>query len=136
SGRSRDCSRWDFAMADLLALDADGRIIAPEGKTREYKRDLSSPIKPLRSIVAFANSAGGQLVVGVADDGTVVGVADPLAEEERLASLITDSIEPQLVPAIDLATVAGETVLVVEVPLSTRRPHCIRAEGKDGGVYV
>lgn len=123
-------------MADLMALDADGRVAAPEGKTREYKRDLSSPSKLLRTIVAFANSAGGQLVVGVTDDGTVIGVADPLAEEERLASLIADSIEPQLVPAIDLATVAGETVLVVEVPLSTRRPHCMKARGIDGGVYV
>jgi len=123
-------------MSDLMALDADGRVAAPEGKTREYKRDLSSPSKLLRTIVAFANSAGGQLVVGVTDDGTVIGVADPLAEEERLASLIADSIEPQLVPAIDLATVAGETVLVVEVPLSTRRPHCMKARGIDGGVYV
>lgn len=123
-------------MADPLALDADGRLAAPEGKTREYKRDLSSPTKPLRTIVAFANSAGGQLVVGVTDDGAIVGVADPLAEEERLASLIADSIEPQLVPAIDLATVAGKTVLVVEVPLSTRRPHYMKAQGIDDGVYV
>jgi predicted HTH transcriptional regulator len=123
-------------MADLLALDADGRVAATEGKTREYKRDLSSPTKPLRTIVAFANSAGGQLVVGVGDDGAVVGVADPLAEEERLANLIAESIEPQLVPAIDLATVAGVTVLVVEVPLSTRRPHYMKAQGIDGGVYV
>lgn len=123
-------------MADLLALDAGGRVAVPEGKTREYKRDLSSPTKPLRTIVAFANSAGGQLVVGVADDGTVVGVTDPLAEEERLASLIADSIKPQLVPAIDLATVSGETVLIVEVPLSTRRPHYMKAQGIDGGVYV
>ncbi|QAY59793.1 AAA family ATPase [Microbacterium protaetiae] len=123
-------------MADLLALDAAGRATAPEGKTREYKRDLSSPAKPLRTIVAFANSAGGQLVIGVADDGTVSGVADPLAEEERLSSLIADSIEPQLVPAIDLVTVDGATVLVVEVPLSTRRPHYMKAQGIDGGVYV
>lgn len=123
-------------MVDLFALDEDGRVSAPEGKTREYKRDLSAPTKPLRTIVAFANSAGGQLVVGVADDGTVVGVADPLAEEERLASLIADTIEPQLVPAIDLITVAGETVLAIEVPLSTRRPHYIKAQGIDGGVYV
>lgn len=123
-------------MAHLLVLDADGRVTALEGKTREYKRDLSSPTKPLRTIVAFANSAGGQLVIGIADDGSVVGVPDPLAEEERLTSLIADSIEPQLVPAVDLVTIAGETVLVVEVPLSTRRPHYMKAQGMDDGVYV
>ena len=119
-----------------ITLDTSGRIIEPEGKTREYKRDLSSPARPLRTIVAFANSAGGQLAIGVADDGTVVGVADPLAEEERIASLIADSISPQLVPAIDLVTVGDATVLVVDVPLSTRRPHYITSQGIGGGVYV
>lgn len=123
-------------MTDLLKLDEESRVVAPEGKTLEYKRDLSSPTKLLRSIVAFANSAGGQLVVGIADDGSVAGVGDPLAEEERLASLIADRISPQLVPAIDLVTLAGLTVLVVEVPLSTRRPHYITSQGLDGGVYV
>ena len=68
-------------MDEYLRLDQHGRTSAPEGKTLEFKRDLSSPDGPLRTIVAFANSAGGRLVVGVTDDGTVVGVDDPLAEE-------------------------------------------------------
>lgn len=123
-------------MAELLTLGPEGRVVINEGKTLEFKRDLSSPDGPLRTIVAFANSAGGRLVVGVADDGTVVGVEDPLAEEERIASLIDDRISPQLVPAIDLVTLAGKTVLVVDVPLSTRRPHYITRQGADTGVYV
>lgn len=123
-------------MSGPVTLDANGHVRAPEGKTLEYKRDLSSPTKPLRTIVAFANSAGGRLVVGIADDGTVVGVAEPLEEEERLANLIADTIEPQLVPAIDLVAVGDHTVLVIDVPLSTRRPHYMKAQGIDGGVYV
>lgn len=75
-------------MPDLLALDANRRIVAPESKTREYKRDLSSPDGLIKSIVAFANSAGGQLV------------------------------------------------LVVDVPLSTRRPHYLKSKGLDSGCYV
>ncbi|MCI1748413.1 MAG: ATP-binding protein [Acidipropionibacterium sp.] len=48
-------------MFDVLTLDAAGRVVEPEGKTLEFKRDLSSPTKPLRTIAAFANSAGGRL---------------------------------------------------------------------------
>ena len=59
-------------MNDYLSLDQNGRTTASEGKTFELKRDLSSPDGPLRTIAAFANSAGGWLVIGVADDGTVV----------------------------------------------------------------
>ncbi|SHE25881.1 AlbA family DNA-binding domain-containing protein [Actinomyces glycerinitolerans] len=123
-------------MTELLTLGPEGRVVINEGKTLELKRDLSSPDGPLRTIVAFANSAGGRLVIGVADDGTVVGVEDPLAEEERIASLIDDRISPQLVPAIDLVTLADKTVLVVDVPLSTRRPHYITHQGAEAGVYV
>ena len=123
-------------MTGYLTLGQDGRVVDREGKTLELKRDLSSPAGPLRTITAFANSAGGRLVVGVEDDGTVVGVADPLAEEERVASLISDHISPQLVPAIDLMTLGDKTVLVVDVPLSTRRPHYITRQGPEAGVYV
>ena len=123
-------------MTGYLTLGQDGQVVDREGKTLELKRDLSSPAGPLRTITAFANSAGGRLVIGVEDDGTVVGVADPLAEEERVASLISDHISPQLVPAIDLMTLGDETVLVVDVPLSTRRPHYITRQGPETGVYV
>jgi ATP-dependent DNA helicase RecG len=75
-----------------------------EGKTLEFKRVLSSPRPALRTVVAFANSAGGRLVIGVEDRSrAVVGVKAPLDLEERLANLIADSIEPRLVPEIDPA---------------------------------
>ncbi len=59
-------------------------IVAPEGKTLEFKRDLSSLPPVLKTLVAFANTSGGTFVVGVANDGAVIGVANPLSEEERL----------------------------------------------------
>ena len=123
-------------MNDYLHLDVGERVSDIGGKTLEFKRDLSSPDCPLRTLLAFANSAGGPLVIGVTDDGTVVGVDDPLAEEERIASLIDDRISPQLVPAIDLVTLRDKTVLIVDVPLSTRRPHHITRLGPEAGVYV
>lgn len=77
---------------DLLDL-----LKRPEGKTLEFKRDLSSPDWALKTIVAFANTAGGTLLIGVEDRSrNVRGVADPLDEEERLANLISDRISPRL----------------------------------------
>jgi ATP-dependent DNA helicase RecG len=50
-----------------------------EGKMLEFKRDLSSPINLLRTIVAFANSAGGVLVIGIEDQTrNLKGIEDPL----------------------------------------------------------
>jgi ATP-dependent DNA helicase RecG len=84
-----------------------------EGKTLEFKRDLSSPKKLLKTLVAFANTAGGTVIVGV-DDTTrhPLGLEQPLDEEERLCSLIADSISPRLVPDVEMITVEGKTLLV------------------------
>ena len=70
----------------------------PEGKTLEFKRDLSSPKPILKTLVAFANTAGGRLIIGITDDHQLIGVDDPLTEEERLCNLIADAISPRLVP--------------------------------------
>ena len=58
-------------------------ITATEGKPLEFKRNLSSLQPILKTLVASANTSGGTLVIGVQDDGAVVGIADALREEER-----------------------------------------------------
>ena len=108
----------------------------PESKTLEFKDDLFSPKPLLKTLVAFANTAGGSLVIGIADDHAIVGVDNPLDEEERLCSLIADHIAPRLLPNIELTTVEGKTLLVVEVFVSSTRPHWIKSEGPEAGVYV
>lgn len=108
----------------------------PEGKTLEFKRDLSSPRPLLKTLVAFANTAGGRLFVGIGDDRSIVGVENPLDEEERLCSLIADSIAPRLVPNVELLTVEGKTLLLIDVFVSGSRPHWLKSEGAESGVYV
>src|SRR5665811_1232959 len=112
-------------------------ITMPEGKTLEFKRNLSSPKNILKTMVAFANSAGGRLLVGV-EDGTreILGIVNPLDEEERLCNLIADSIEPRLVPNVELIAWQDKTLLSVEVYPSGSRPHWLKSEGPMDGVYV
>ncbi len=109
----------------------------PESKTLEFKRDLSSPDGVLRTIVAFANTAGGVLLLGVEDaTRNVRGVAKPLAMEERLANLISDSILPRLIPDIEILPWRRNHVLAVQVHPSSGRPHYLKSDGLEGGVYV
>jgi len=114
----------------------NGLLSSPEGKTREFKRDLSSPKPLLKTLVAFANTAGGKLVIGMDDDRQIIGVSNPLDDEERLCNLIADSIAPRLVPNVEMVTVEGKTLLVIEVFVSGNRPHWLKSEGAEAGVYV
>ena len=122
-------------MSDSHVVES-GRLRAPESKTLEYKRDLSNPERVLQAVVAFANSAGGELMIGVGDDGEVVGVADPLRDQERLANLVSDAVKPQLLPTIELLTLAGRTVLVARVWLGQQRPYYVASAGPYQGTYV
>lgn len=117
---------------DLLNL-----LKRPEGKTLEFKRELSAPDGVLRSLVAFANTAGGTLLIGVEDTSRHVrGVREPLDLEERLASLISDSVLPRLVPDLEILPWRRTQVLAVQVYPSASRPHYLTREGPEAGVYV
>jgi ATP-dependent DNA helicase RecG len=75
----------------------------PEGKTLEFKRDLSSHRGITHTIIAFANTAGGTLVIGVEDKSHhIIGVPNPLLLEEKITNLINDSIEPLILPDIEI----------------------------------
>ena len=108
-----------------------------EGKTLEFKRDLSGPLGVVKTIVAFANTAGGTLLLGVEDGSRHVrGVRDALGLEERVANLISDRITPRLLPEIEILPWRQTHVLAVQVHPSPGRPHWLSREGPLGGVYV
>jgi predicted HTH transcriptional regulator len=109
----------------------------PEGKTLEFKRDLSSADGVLRTVIAFANTSGGTLLIGV-EDGTrrVRGVTDPLDLEERVASILSDNILPRLVPELEVLPWRRTQVLAIQVHPSNRRPHYLKNSGLEKGAYV
>ena len=77
-------------------------LAQPEGKTLEFKRDLSSLKLILKTLVAFANTACGTIIIGRSDSGKITGVSDVLQEEERLANAVADSIRPLIMPELEV----------------------------------
>jgi len=108
-----------------------------EGKTLEFKRDASSPVPLMKSLVAFANGSGGILLIGVEDQSRhILGAPEPTRLEGQLASWIVDRIEPRLVPEILIVPWRNKNLVLVEVFPSPLRPHYLKAEGEANGVYV
>ena len=107
----------------------------PEGKSLEFKRDISS-IKPiLKTLVAFANTAGGILLIGRENDGTVYGVPEVLQAEEGLTNAIAGSIHPALMPEIEIYSHNDKPLLVLRV-FHWKGPFYLKADGPVKGVYV
>ncbi len=116
-------------IADLLKK--------PESKTLEFKRDLSSRSTVLRTIVAFANTSGGSIVIGVEDGARhICGVNEPLDVEEQLANMISDSIFPKIIPNIEIAPWRNTYLLLVHVYPSNSRPHYLMSKGLEHETFV
>ena len=120
---------------DEEIMELEKLLLQPESRVLEFKRDLSSLEPILKTIVAFANTAGGTLVVGRTDAGEVVGVQEIFRAEEALANAIADSIRPPILPDIEIATVEGKDLLVVKV-MHWRAPFYLKTAGIPQGVYV
>lgn len=116
-------------------MDSSQILAMPEGKTLEFKRDISSLKSILKTIVAFANTAGGIVVIGREDDGKIQGVSNIFKAEESLASAVADSIRPMMMPEIEIITFEGKPLFFIRVA-RWRGPFYLKTEGPEKGVYV
>jgi ATP-dependent DNA helicase RecG len=130
------CSESSFRV-ECRAMSLVELLAHHEGKSMEFKQDLSSPDSVLRSIIAFANTSGGTILIGVEDrTRRVRGLKDVLLEEERLTNLVSHHIEPRLVPEIEILPWRRTNVLVVQVYPSPSRPHYLKQLGLPEGAFV
>ncbi|MGI4875365.1 MAG: AlbA family DNA-binding domain-containing protein [Janthinobacterium lividum] len=104
---------------DLRALISQG-----EGEWLEFKKKTTHPTRIARTLSSLANTHGGQVLVGVDDNGQIVGVRDAEEEVFVLRDAAAHYIDPPL--TLDFRTVETDderVVLIVTVPESQNKPH-------------
>ena len=92
-----------------------------------------------REVIAFANSHGGTIYIGVQDDGSVIGIDNADETLLRLNNMVRDSIKPDVTMFVHYAVqqIEGKAVLSVAVQKGTDRPYYLASKGlKPSGVYV
>ena len=119
---------------------SEDTLFSGESKNIEYKVTVPEKSeKYMKTVVAFANTQGGRLIIGV-DDKThqVVGVDNDNLFQlmDSLANAISDSCEPQIIPDIEPQTVDGKTIIIVTVEAGKNRPYYIKSKGKENGTYI
>lgn len=107
-----------------------------EGLTIEFKRTVDSPFKIAKTIVSFANTSGGNLLIGVADHGAIMGVQSELRELQKLEKALMKLIEPELVVQIKTENLDGRKVLWVTVNESEDKPHHALNEKGERIIYI
>ena len=108
-----------------------------ETETVELKAVAQDGIK--KEIVAFANSNGGTVYVGVGDDGTVLGVEDADGCALQVSNMVRDAVRPDVTMFVSYETLNcdGKAVVAVKVQRGTNRPYYMAKKGlRPEGVYV
>lgn len=101
-----------------------------ENKFIEFKLKTNHPEKIIREMVAFANSDGGKLIIGIGDDKTIKGLRFPDEDEFILQKAIEKHIYPVIDYEISRIKVEGEReVLVYDIKKSPFKPHYVDLDG-------
>lgn len=108
-----------------------------ESETVELKAEVVTDI--CKEIIAFANTKGGTLYIGVQDDGQIIGVNNADRVTLQISNMVRDSIKPDVTMFVGYKTQEenGRQVVAVTVQKGTDRPYYLGSKGlKPSGVYV
>ena len=108
-----------------------------ESQTVEFKSKVIDEIK--KSVIAFANSGGGTLYIGIADGGDVVGLPDADADMMNVNNMLRDGIKPDvtLFAQSYIEQIDGVNIIRISIHSGSDRPYYLAGKGiRPEGVYV
>ena len=112
-------------------------MLFAESEVVELKAEIVGDI--CKEVIAFANTKGGSLYIGVSNDGSVVGVENADQVTLQLNNMIRDSIKPDVTMFVHYNTQrsADKDIVFVTVQKGTDRPSYLSRTGlKPSGVYI
>lgn len=108
-----------------------------ESESIELKESVTDALK--KEIIAFANTNGGHIYIGIQDDGTIVGIDDSDAVSLQVSNMVRDAIKPDITMFMHYHTINenGKVILCIDVQQGTHRPYYLAKKGlRPEGVYV
>ncbi|RYZ95091.1 MAG: ATP-binding protein [Sphingobacteriaceae bacterium] len=111
-------------------------IFEGEGVSLDFKKTITRLEKIAKTMVSFANNKGGKLLVGVADNGAILGVKSEEEEKYMLTKAAQLYCRPALEPIFEEVYIDDKIVLVVDIAPSNEKPHYSLAEDGKWWVYI
>ena len=108
-----------------------------ESSNIELKQMIVPDIK--KEIIAFANSNGGTIYIGIADNGDIIGLEDTDQAMLQVTSMVRDAVKPDVTMFVDLEIVEfkQKSVLKITVQKGTHAPYYLQGKGiRPEGVFV
>lgn len=114
-------------MSDMDLKDLKNLVRKGEGSQLEFKLKAKHPEKIIREIVAFANTDGGTLLLGVGDDKSIPGLKFADDEEFILVQAIEKFCDPPINFQLERMAITNERdILIFTIPESNEKPHFVK----------
>ena len=111
-----------------------------ESRTLEFKKELpQDSSKWIKTVVAFANGAGGKILIGVSNKREVLGLSketDIFLLRDKISDTIAQMCQPQVMFDIYQESLADKLVVVIEVFPGNDTPYFIKSLGKENGTFI
>jgi predicted HTH transcriptional regulator len=108
-----------------------------EANRKEYKEKLTDDLE--KSAVAFLNSDGGDIYIGIRDDGFVYGVDKPDETQLKIKDRLKNNIRPNIMGLFDIITekLENKTIVLINFASGTEKPYYIKQKGlSEAGCFI
>jgi predicted HTH transcriptional regulator len=120
-------------------MKIDELLQLTEGRRLEFKITLPSKSDLAKTVIAFANDAGGHIYIGVQDNPrSIAGLPeDELVElEEQISNIIFTRCYPTILPDISFLTIEEKHLIKITVHRGSMPPYYLKDSGKSEGTYI
>ncbi len=120
-----------------MSLHSDIRV--GEGKNLEFKLKMPNSITLAKSIIAFSNTGGGKLIIGINDNAEIIGLENDtniFELKDQVASIVYELCYPTILPDIYTTTINNSLLLIIEVFRGNLLPYYLKNKGNKEGVYI
>jgi len=129
--------RYPYTKKGVTMKDEEVRLLdiinRGENQTVEFKERIEKGNQSefIETVVAFANTIGGIILIGVDDAGRLSGLTNSM-DADRIQKWITDWCDPPIGVDFRIVTLQEKTIAVVDIPEGENKPYVL----KDKGPYI
>ena len=108
----------------METADLKQRITQGENTTTEFKENFDQEV--IETTVAFANTHGGVIFIGVSDKGEIRGITIGKETLSDVSNRIAQATEPRVIVEVESVAVEGQSVLLVHIAETSIKPISVR----------
>jgi ATP-dependent DNA helicase RecG len=110
-----------------------------EGRRLEFKQELPENEKIAKTVIAFSNGSGGNLIIGIEDKTRkIIGISEKILteSEEKITNIIYDTCYPSIRPEVIIYNIDSKYLINVRIYPGSQPPYYLKAKGRDKGTYI